>query len=90
MLWDKPRVEGAFARGPASTTGDLLDATFQSGLYADNLDARDRAVGEAYDARNDAIFRATGVRLDNPWRQLDVGAAELGQEQPDFYADWQQ
>lgn len=89
MLWDKPRYDDwRFATGPASTTGELIDATFQSGLYADNLDARDRAVGEAFDARNDAIFKSTGVRLDNPWRQLDVGAAELGQEQTDYFAEW--
>lgn len=90
MLWDKPRVSGGFATGPGTTAGDLFDATFQSGLYADNLDARDRAVGEAYDDRNDAIFKATGVRLDNPWRQLDVGSAEFGEDQPDFFGEWQQ
>lgn len=77
----------SFADGIA-TTGDLYRAARDSAIYADNFVARDAAIEEAYDRRNDAIFKATGQRVANPMRQIE--AEQRGHAEPVAARRWQQ
>lgn len=52
----------------------LWDASRELNLYRDNTDAEANARSEAYERRNRAIFEASGVQLENPYR-LDFRAA---------------
>jgi hypothetical protein len=64
-------ANGNFADGVA-TNSELFSAAHNAAATVDNFNAQDGAREFAYDKRNDAIFKATGVRLDNPVRRLEV------------------
>ena len=60
------------ARGSQSELGEIFDAAEQTALYVDNVNARSRALEEAHDRRIDQVFKATGQRLQNPFRTTAV------------------
>ncbi|CAA0096274.1 Uncharacterised protein [Starkeya nomas] len=85
-----PLVPPEQRRRPPADTG-LLEAASEAytanrdlAIYVDNTVGRANALEEAYDRRIDAVFQATGVRLDNPLRlptppaQWIAQARELG------------
>jgi hypothetical protein len=83
-------VHGSFADGVADFS-ELAKAARDAAWYADNMAASDAAIEDAYDRRNDEIFKATGQRLGNPYRQHL--AAVRGRSLPDgkdFGAEWQE
>lgn len=84
-----PPAAGSFADGTASS-GELATAARDAAWYADNFAATDAVMEDAYDRRNDAIFAATGQRLQNPYRQhfAAVRARSLP-DGKDFAAEWQ-
>jgi hypothetical protein len=56
-----------FAGGVASL-GDVWAASRDAAIYVDNSYATEAAMEKAYDMRNAEIFRALGVKLENPYR----------------------
>lgn len=82
-------ASGSFADGSAPFM-DLAKAARDTAWYADNMAASDAAIEDAYDRRNDAIFAATGQRLQNPYRQHFAAVrARAATATYDFGKDWQ-
>jgi hypothetical protein len=80
---------GSFADGSAPFA-DLAKAARDTAWYADNMAASDAAIEDAYDRRNDEIFKATGQRLQNPYRQHFAAVrARAPTATYDFAKDWQ-
>lgn len=82
MFYEEPNFpEGSYARGAPSTFGELWDAAVEKGRRVDNVNARWRAMSDAYDARIAAVKEATGVDLENPYRSARGSTArEFGLE----------
>jgi hypothetical protein len=59
-------LPGSGASGGVTGIGDIYDAALASSRYISNSNARSRALEEAAGRRIDEVFKATGVRLDNP------------------------
>ena len=78
FIFERPQKDftGSFAGGIASF-GELFDAVVQQMGVVENLNAVQMALEDAYDVRIDAIFAATGVRIEHPFRQNDVGESEM-------------
>ena len=90
-FYEQPQtpVQGSFADGVASFS-ELATAARDAAWYADNMAASDATMEDAYDKRNDAIFTATGQRLQNPYRQhLAAARAHASTATHDFAGDWQ-
>lgn len=87
MFFDRRRSSGSFSTGDPTTLGEVWDRDVEAGRYANNVNAGVRATEEAYDARIDAVAKATGVRLVNPFRS-PVGSTGgmFGQETADPFA----
>jgi len=70
----QPIVPADQARRPPSdqglfeAAGEAYAASRDLAVFVDNTVGRSNAIEEAYDRRIDAVFKATGVRLDNPAR----------------------
>lgn len=62
-----PPVTDDFIRD-VGVAAEAYAASRDLGLYVDNTVGRANAIEEAYDRRIDAVFKATGVRLENPVR----------------------
>lgn len=76
-IWDsQPPVGGTFAGGTA-TLGEIAGAAVRSSAYVENTNAGDGALEAAYDARIDAVRKATGVALSNPMRQVVTAGKAL-------------
>lgn len=73
-----------FASGPPSDFFDVVASAFEQGRTVDNPLARRRTLEEAYDTRIDAVFRATGQRMDNPARMAQPGIPEADGVEQDF------
>jgi transposase len=76
MLAEKPSI-GVFTAArpePTASLADVFDAAVESGRYVDNVNAAWRGTEEAYDRRIDAIKRAIGIELENPYRSA-VGSS---------------
>lgn len=69
-MWfeESKSVSGGIAPGEDTTLADVWETSRRSQIYVNNAYAREAAIEEAYDRRIDAIFNATGIRLDNPQR----------------------
>lgn len=68
LLPEERRLEGIVAPGGQPSWTDLVRDAQKSQWYVENINARAQAIEEAYDRRSDEVFKATGVRLPNPWR----------------------
>lgn len=68
FIGEKRQAEGELAPGPPTGFGDVYQAAVDHARYVDNGTAREKALEEAFDARSDAVFAATGQRLANPLR----------------------
>lgn len=70
FVFEQPRssVGDTFAGGTA-TFAHIAIAALDNMLYVDNTFAADDAMERAYDERNDEVFRDTGVRPSNPFRE---------------------
>lgn len=79
---------GSFADGVAGFS-ELAFAARDAAWYADNMAASDAAIEDAYDKRNDAIFKATGQHLENPYRQHFAAVRGRSWTGADFGAQWQ-
>ena len=66
MFFETPKPRGRLAPAPSTRTADLFDAAINSAWYVDNTNARTTSRLDAFDARNNSIFAATGVELENP------------------------
>lgn len=67
-IWDQTPltpVDLTLAGGEA-TLGEINDAARDAAIYVDNLNASITALDEAYQARIDAVRKATGVDLQHP------------------------
>lgn len=73
-LEEQTRREGVIAPGGTPSWTDLVRDSYRAQQYVENSNARARAVEEAYDSRIDAVEKATGVRLVNPFRAPPPGA----------------
>ena len=62
MFYEEPDFGGGtFARGAPTSFGELWDAAVEKGRRVDNVNARWRALNDAYDARIARVKEATGV-----------------------------
>lgn len=82
MLFERPRRSGSVSTGDPTTLGEVWDRDLQAQYYSHNVNAGVRGTEEAYDARIDAVEKATGVRLVNPFRSpVGSTAGAFGIEQ---------
>jgi hypothetical protein len=88
FIYEQPLIPSrpSFAGGEASTS-DLYASARDAALFADNFNASELALERAYDARNDAIFKATGTRLQNPLRAI-IPAGKAIVRDPNAQKTW--
>lgn len=86
FVFEKPRstIADTFAGG-TGTLAHIAAAAIDNMLYVDNSFAADDATERAYDERNEEVFRDTGVRPSNPFRERPT-LSQLRQStrRPDF------
>lgn len=70
FIYEKPLAPAlpTFGGGQA-TFGELWNSSRDLAVYADNFNADESALEEAYDRRIDRIMTATGIAVKNPLRQ---------------------
>jgi len=84
MFWSEDRdatgfmtyggAPGSYSRGPVSGLGEIFGAADEQVRLVDNFNAREAARDDEINQRNDAIFKATGVRLENPFDHYTMHA----------------
>ena len=69
MLDERPNIGNVtFSKGQASGMSELFHAADEEARLGQESLSRIAASEEGIDQRNERIFKATGVRLDNPFR----------------------
>lgn len=95
MFYEKPRrdyTSGAVSGDPA-TFGEIFDSTYESMKLVENANAKLVALERSYDARMDAVEKATGVRLLNPVRDMSGSESTMAgfeASAPNPHGDFQQ